>query len=95
MLDLFLGHHQEESMMEVNLQSKCMALANRGLILLPFQLTAVAQYLGSQDTSSLPSAVLTSPAMGETASDGRGYPVVKLKPGMKGRGHDSRVACSF
>jgi len=69
-------------MMEVNLQSKCMALANRGHILLPFQLTAVAEYLGVQDTSSLPLAVLMSPAMGETTGDGRGYPVVKHKPGI-------------
>jgi len=75
--------------MEVHLQSKCMNLANRGLILLPFQLTAVAQYLGEQDTSSLPSAVLTSSAMSETASDGRGYPVVKLKPGREGWGHEA------
>ncbi len=82
MLDLFLGHAREVEMTEVNLQSKCQALANRGLILLPFQLTAVAAFLGTQDTSSLPSAVLMSPAMGETASDGRGYPVVKLKPGI-------------
>jgi len=68
MLDLFLGRSQEGDLMEVNLQSKCMALANRGLILLPFQLTAVAAFLGTQDTSGLPSAVLMSPAMGETAS---------------------------
>lgn len=82
MLDLFLGREKEAGMMEISLQSKCMALANRGLILLPFQLTAVAEYLGAQDTSSLPLAVLMSPAMGETTGDGRGYPVVKLKPGI-------------
>jgi len=69
-------------MEQIALELKVTRLVNHGYIPLPCSLMVAAEFLGTHDTSSLPQAVLMSPAMGETASDGRGYPVVKLKPGI-------------
>ncbi len=69
-------------MISISFQAKVSQLVAAGHILLPTTLTEVATYLGTLDTSSLLQAVLKSPAMGETAGDGRGFPVVKLKPGI-------------
>ncbi len=81
-LDLFLGNKEDQSMIEVRLITRLGQLHLHGHI--PYLITPMdaARLLGQCDTSSLPSAVLMSPAMGETASDGRGYPVVKHKPGI-------------
>jgi len=64
------------------LEMRVTRLVVNGHIPLPCSLMGAAQFLGTHDISSLPLAVLMSPAMGETTGDGRGYPVVKLKPGI-------------
>jgi len=66
----------------IALELRVTRLIINGHIPLPCSLMAAVEFLGTYETSSLPQAVLMSPAMGETASDGRGYPVVKLKPGI-------------
>lgn len=66
----------------IAMEMRITRLVINGHIPLPCSLTVAVQFLGTHDTSSLPRAVLMSPAMGETAGDGRGYPVVKLKPGI-------------
>ncbi len=68
-------------MEQIALELRLTRLIINGHIPLPCSLTAAVEFLGTHETSSLPLAVLTSPAMGETTGDGRGYPVVKLKPG--------------
>ncbi len=88
-LDLFLGQQMGGEMNEIALELRVTRLIINGHIPLPCSLTAAAQFLGTHDTTSLSLAVLMSPAMGETRGDGRGYPVVKLKPGNKGRGHEA------
>jgi len=69
-------------MEEMALELRITRLVINGHIPLPCSLTGAVQFLGTHDTSSLPLAVLMSPAMGETTGDGRGYPVVKHKPGI-------------
>jgi len=66
----------------VSLELRVTRLIINGHIPLPCSLTAVHEFLGKFDPSSLPLAVLMSPAMGETTGDGRGFPVGKLKPGI-------------
>lgn len=73
----------------ITLELRLTRLVINGHIPLPCSLTAAAQFLGTHDITSLLLAVLTSPAMGETRGDGRGYPVVKLKPGNEGWGHEA------
>lgn len=81
-------------MEQITLEQRVTRLVINGHIPLPCSLTAVAEFLGTHNTTSLPLAVLTSPAMGETRGDGRGYPVVKHKPGNKGWGHDAAPGVS-
>ena len=69
-------------MKQINLELRVTRLLNNGHIPLPCSLTAAVEFLGAYNTTGLPQAVLKSPAMGETRGDGRGYPVVKLKPGI-------------
>jgi len=88
-LDLFLGQMHGGEMEKIALELKVTRLVITGHIPLPCSLTEAALFLGTHNISSLPLAVLRSPAMGETTDDGRGYPVVKLKPGIKGRGHEA------
>jgi len=65
-LDLFLGQQKGEGMEQIALELKVTRLVINGYIPLPCSLTAAAEFLGTHDTSSLPLAVLMSPAMGET-----------------------------
>ncbi len=76
-------------MEQITLELRITRLIINGHIPLPCTLQEAAVFLGIHHTSSLPLAVLTSPAMGETTGDGRGYPVVKHKPGIKGWGHEA------
>jgi len=69
-------------MEEITLEQRVTRLVINGHIPLPCSLMVAAGFLGHQDTTSLLLAVLMSPAMGETRGDGRGYSVVKLKPGI-------------
>jgi len=71
-LDLFLGQQKGEGMEQIALEMRVTRLVINGHIPLPGSLMDAAQFLGTHDTSSLPLAVLTSPAMGETTGDGRG-----------------------
>lgn len=73
----------------VALEMRVSRLIVNGHIPLPCSLTVAAEFLGTHDASSLPQAVLKSPAMGETAGRRSGLPVVKLKPGIYGRGHEA------
>ena len=66
----------------IALEQRVTRLIINGHIPLPCSLMAAVEFLGTLDTTSLLLAVLMSPAMGETRGDGRGYPVVKLKPGI-------------
>lgn len=59
-------------MEQISLEQRVTRLIINGHIPLPCTLTAAVQFLGAYDTSSLPLAVLKSPAMGETTGDGRG-----------------------
>ena len=60
-------------MEKIALELRLTRLVVNGHIPLPCSLTVGVEFLGKQDTSSLPQAVLKSPAMGETAgSTGRG-----------------------
>jgi len=52
-LDHFLGQEKEAGMVHVNFQARVSQLVAAGHILLPTTLTAVAEYLGTLDTSSL------------------------------------------
>lgn len=52
-LDSFLGADMEAEMVRVNFQARVSQLVAAGHILLPTSLTAVAEYLGTLDTSSL------------------------------------------
>lgn len=88
-LDLFLGQQGGELMEKVALELRVTRLVINGHIPLPCSLTVAAQILGTHDTSSLPLAVLMSPAMGETTGRRSGHPVVKLKPGNEGWGHEA------
>lgn len=65
----------------LSLEQRLTRLVINGHIPLPCTLTEATAFLGKFDTTSLSLAILMSPAMGETRGDGRGYPVVKLKPG--------------
>lgn len=56
----------------IALEMRITRLVINGSIPLPCSLTVAVQFLGQHDTSSLPLAVLKSPAMGETTGDGRG-----------------------
>jgi len=76
-------------MEQIALEMRVTRLVINGHIPLPCSLTVAVQFLGTHNISSLSQAVLMSPAMGETAGDGRGYPVVKLKPGDRGWGHEA------
>jgi len=76
-------------MEQITLELRVTRLVINGHIPLPCTLMEAAEFLGKHDTSGLPRAVLMSPAMGETTGDGRGYPVVKHKPGKKGWGHEA------
>jgi len=76
-------------MEELELEQRITRLVINGHIPLPCTVTVAVKFLGNHDTSSLPQAVLTSPAMGETAGRRSGYPVVKHKPGNEGWGHDA------
>jgi len=67
---------------QIELELRATRLVINGHIPLPCSVMECATFLGTHDTSSLPRAVLMSPAMGETTGDGRGYPVVKHKPGI-------------
>jgi len=69
-------------MERIGLEQRVTRLVINGHIPLPTTLTVCAQFLGTQDTSSLPQAVLMSLAIGETTGRRSGYPVVKLKPGI-------------
>jgi len=71
-LDLFLGQQKGEEMEQIALEMTITRLVINGHIPLPCSLTEAAQFLGTHNTSSLPRAVLMSPAMGETTGDGRG-----------------------
>ncbi len=53
-------------MEKINLELRVTRLIINGHIPLPCSLTEAIHFLGTHDTSSLPLAVLTSPAMGET-----------------------------
>jgi len=88
-LDLFLGSKKGGEMEQIALELRVTRMVINGHIPLPTTLTGAAEFLGAHDTTSLLLAVLMSPAMGETRGDGRGYPVVKLKPGIKGWGHEA------
>jgi len=66
----------------IGLEQRITRLVINGHIPLPCSLTVAAEFLGKHNTSSLPLAVLKSPAMGETVGRRSGYPVVKLKPGI-------------
>jgi len=88
-VDYFLDQENELTMNKIRIESQIQMLGQRGIIPFPISLTEIVAFLGKFDTSSLLPAVLMSPAMGETASDGRGYPVVKHKPGNKGWGHEA------
>lgn len=88
-LDLFLGRREDHNMQEVRLITRLGQLHLHGHIPYLITPTDAVAYLGTLDTSSLPSAVLMSPAMGETASRRSGLPVVKHKPGNKGWGHEA------
>jgi len=66
----------------ISLEQRITRLVINGHIPLPCSLTAAGEFLGTYDITSLSLAVLMSPAMGETRDDGRGYPVVKHKPGI-------------
>jgi len=66
----------------IALEQRVTRLVITGHIPLPCTLTVAATFLGQYDTASLLLAVLKSPAMGETRSDGRGLPVGKQKPGI-------------
>ncbi len=59
-------------MVGIALEQRITRLVINGHIPLPCSLTVAVDFLGKYDTSSLPLAVLMSPAMGETAGDGRG-----------------------
>jgi len=81
-LDLFLGQQKGEDMEQIGLELRVTRLIINGHIPLPCSLMVAVEFLGPYDTSSLPQAVLMSLAIGETAGDGRGNPVVKHKPGI-------------
>ncbi len=81
-LDLFLGGQKGEGMEQIGLELRITRLVINGHIPLPCSLTAAHDFLGTLATSSLPQAVLKSPAMGETAGRRSGSPVVKHKPGI-------------
>jgi len=81
-VDLFLSRGEEGGMDQIALELRVTRLIINGHIPLPCSLMAATEFLGTLDTSSLPLAVLMSPAMGETTGDGRGKSVVKLKPGI-------------
>lgn len=94
-LDLFLGGTEEMDLTGISLEQRVTRLVINGHLPLPCSLMVAREFLGKYDTTSLPLAVLKSLAIGETRGDGRGNPVVKLKPGIYGRGHDLRVAHSL
>jgi len=73
----------------IGLEQRITRLVINGHIPLPCSLMVATEFLGKHNTASLLLAVLMSPAMGETRSDGRGYPVVKHKPGSEGWGHEA------
>lgn len=80
--DLFLGRGGEMDLTGIALEQRLTRLVINGHIPLPCSLTEAITFLGTHDTTSLSLAVLKSLAIGETRGDGRGYPVVKLKPGI-------------
>ncbi len=53
-------------MAQIALEQRLTRLVITGAIPLPCSLTEAVAFLGTHDTSSLPLAVLMSPAMGET-----------------------------
>ncbi len=53
-------------MEQITLEMRVTRLVINGHIPLPCSLTGAVRFLGTLDTSSLPLAVLMSPAMGET-----------------------------
>ena len=65
-LDLFLQNDTEDEMGGIALEMRVTRLVINGHIPLPCTLTAAEAFLRNHDTSSLPQAVLMSPAMGET-----------------------------
>ncbi len=66
-VDDFLAQARGGEMVEISLEQRITRLVIGGHIPLPCTLTAAGEFLGTYDTSSLPQAVLMSPAMGETA----------------------------
>jgi len=73
-LDLFLGLAKGEGMEQIALEMRVTRLVINGHIPLPCSLTEAAVFLGAHHTSSLPLAVLKSPAMGETIGRRSGLP---------------------
>jgi len=65
-LDNFLGNQNGGEMAQLAFELRVTRLVINGHIPLPCSLMAAVAFLGTYDTSSLPLAVLKSPAMGET-----------------------------
>jgi len=77
-------------MEQIALELRVTRLVINGHIPLPCSLTDAAAFLGEHHTSSLPLAVLMSPAMGETTGRRSGLSRRKTKsPVIKGWGHEA------
>lgn len=73
-MDLFLGLGGPMDLTGMSLEQRVTRLVINGHIPLPCSLTDATKFLGEFDTTSLPLAVLKSPAMGETCgTTERGY----------------------